>query len=182
MNKYDELTKNFDQFKSGLANTLLSAGYITGIIVGVIGLVILIIQLNYFYKIRQINRWPVYKDAGTIRDSYLEIASGGTTYSIFVVSSSSYTLYYRTRVAFTYEVNGKKYVSRQLSYYESWNSNPMYAKIESDIYVRGRKVNIRINPKNPSEAYITNKPYNQYLLTLIGIILTAIGLYVIYKS
>ena len=180
-NNYDKLSKSVDQFKDEITNTLLSAGYISGIILGIIGFTILLIQYGYYHKIRQINQWPVLTKGGTIKDSYMEISSGSTGYSIFVMSTSSYYLYYRTRVSFSYEINGKKYTSKQLSYYEPWSNNPMYAKLETDYYVPGRKVDIRVNPQNPSEAYIINQPYHQYAQLLIGIILTLIGVYVIYK-
>lgn len=181
MDEYTKITSSISKIESDLTNDLLSAGYITGLIVGIIGFVILLIEINTYYKIHSINKWPIIKNGGTIRDSYMESSSGSTTYSIFVISKSFYNLSYRTRASFTYKINDKIYISNKISYYEPWETNPMYAKIETDLLKKDSKVDIRVNPHNPNEAYIYNKPYDIYITLLIGIILSLIGVYVIYK-
>ena len=181
MEPYDKLSTSLGKLQSDVKTDLLSAGYFTGFIIGVIGLILLLIELNMINKIRQINTWPIIKNGGTIRDSYMENSSSNTNYSILVVSESYYSLIYRTRASFIYQINGKKNISNKISYYEPWESNPMIAKIENDTLKKGSTVNIRVNPKNVSEAYIYNKPYNRYVRLAIASILTLIGIYALVK-
>lgn len=182
MEQLTEYTKGISKVWTDIGKTLISAGFITGIILGIVGLVILIFIAVKYYNEHRISTWPIYHNIATISDSYMETATGSVTYSMFITSTSIYELYYRTRVSFVYEIGGKKYVGHQLSYFEPWNTNPMYAKNEIKQYKPGTKVNIRINPNNPAEAYIDNKPYANYKLLAIGLFLCIISLYVVYKS
>lgn len=180
MEEIEKITQSISGFKTGLYKALSSAGYLIGIILGIIGLVIIIIELDTFYSVQQIESWPIIKDGGTIIESYFENTTDYYGYSIFVVSQTFYGQYYRNRLAFSYEIDGKKYIGTQYSYYEPWHRNPMVAKIQNKNFKPGTKVDIRINPNNPGEAYIANKPYNNYVKLTAGIILAVIGIYTIY--
>lgn len=182
MERTGDVKKNISKLKTDLTKDLLSAGYIIGLIAGIIGFIILINELHTIYKINRIKSWPITKQGGTIRDSYMESASTSTNYSIFVISRSQSHITYRTRASFEYTVNGRTYVSDKVSYYEAWNTNPVVAKVQTDLLARGNKVDIRINPKNPAEAYIYNESFDSYGRLLFGIILTIIGIYVVVKS
>jgi hypothetical protein len=148
----------------------------------VIGITLIVMEAGVYWKIHEINRWPIVKDGGTVIDSYLETTYDYQTYSVFFVSEAYTTYYYRTRVAFRYQYGGKTYTSMTYSYYEPWDTNPMYARVEADRFTPGRKVNVRVNPSNPSEAYILNKPYNEYSVLLIGIFFAVIGIYTAYYN
>ncbi|XWV26958.1 hypothetical protein QJ857_gp0091 [Tupanvirus soda lake] len=182
MDQYTKITEGVSKLQSDLLKDILSFGYIVGVIFGIIGFSLLLIELGTLYKIYTISNWPVIKNGAIIRDSYMENTSGSTTYSIFLVAEAYYKLYYRTRASFAYKINGKTYVGDKISFNEPWDSNPITAKIESDILVKGAIVDIRVNPYDPSEAYIYNKPYNGYGRLLIGLVLSLIGVYVILKS
>lgn len=181
MDPYNKITSSINKLQSDLTNDLLSAGYVTGILLGIVGFVLLIIEISMFYKIHKINNWPIIRDGGTIRDSYMESTSGTTSYSIFVVSESYTNLYYRTRASFLYTINGKLYINNKISYYEPWESDPTIAKIENDTLSKGTKIDIRINPLDNSEAYIFNKSYSVGIRFYIAIILSIVGVYAIYK-
>jgi hypothetical protein len=182
MNEITKIDDSVNKVESNLTNALLSAGYIGGIFLGIIGFVLVIIELSMFYKVHEINGWPKLKNAGTIRDSYLENTTDETTYSAFFASEAFSDLYYRNRTSFFYQINGKNYLSTKYSYYEPWENNPMPAKIENDKYKPGVKTDIIVNPKDLSEAYIVNKPYVTYTKLALGIVLSCIGLYVLYKN
>ncbi len=181
MNEYTKITKGISKIQSDLLNDLLSFGYIAGIIIGVIGFVLLLIELGTIHKINSISKWPIIKNGGVIRDSYMENVSGYTTYSIILISNAYYRLFYRTRASFIYKINGKTYIGNNVSFNEPWDSNPMTAKVESDLLLKGSSVDIRVNPYDPSEAYIFNKPYKSYWLLISAIALSLIGVYIIYK-
>lgn len=182
MDPYDKISSSINKIQSDVKTDLLSAGYVVGIIIGIVGFIMLISQLLTIYKIRQIKKWPIKKKAGTIIDSYMENSSSNTTYSILIVSQGYYKLIYRTRASFTYNINGKTYISNSISYYEPWESNPIIAKTENLKLKQGQFVDIKVNPKNPSEAYIYNKPYDNYAKILFSAILVLIGLYIIFKT
>lgn len=180
----DELSKIISSLNKTIheiITALLSAGYIAGIILGIIGLILVIKEFSTFYKIHTIERWPILKQAGTIRNSYVEHTTNNHNYSLLFVSETYYNLYYRNRVSFSYQIAGKNYLSMNASYYEPWDENPMVARIEYDVFKLGSKVDIRVNPDDPSEAYILNKPYNSYTSLVVGSILAIIGIYVLYK-
>ncbi|XWV25620.1 putative ORFan [Tupanvirus deep ocean] len=182
MDQYTKLSAGVSKLQSDLLKDILSFGFMVGVIIGIIGFALLLIELGTLYKIYTIDKWPVIKNGAIIRDSYMENTSGSTTYSIFVVSEAYYNLYYRTRASFVYKINGKTYVGNKISFNEPWEANPMIAKIESDVLVKGAKVDIRVNPYDPSEAYIYNKSYRNYGLLFVGLVLSFIGIYVIIKS
>lgn len=181
MDEYTKITSSLDKLKKDLSNDLLSAGFITGIILGIIGFIILIRELGMFLKIHSINKWPITKNGGTIINSKVENVTTSKTFSIFILSQTNYGVNYRNRTTFVYKVNGNWYVGTQLSFYEPWNDNPAESRLESIFYKPGSTVDIRINPKNAAEAYILNKPYVNYLPLLVGIILAAIGVYSIIR-
>ena len=161
---------------------LASAGYFVGIIVGIIGLVMIIIELYIFYKINKIDKWLKLKDAGIVIDSFLERTTRSVSYSLLFASQSFSYLYYRTRISFNYKIDGIIYTSNKFSYYEPWDSNPTIAEIENDIYKIGTVVDIIINPKNIREAYIVNKKYRNYTKLIIGMALLLIGIYSLWKN
>lgn len=183
METYHKITTSLNKFKDGLTATLISAGYIVGIIIGIIGLVLIILESYTFYKVNEINGWPIIKNGGTVIDSFMQapMPPNSTSFSIFVITYTTNGTAYRTRVAFNYKVNGKNYTSYKYSFYEPWSGNPMIAKAENDIYQKGVKVDIRVNPYNPAEAYISNKPYTTYSKLAIGIIFFLIGIYSFLK-
>lgn len=181
MNKSLGITESVSKLKTDLKNDLLSAGYITGIILGIIGFVLLILEVGTFYKIHEISKWPITKNGGIINDSYMETSSGSTTYSIVLISQSRGSLSYRTRASFNYVVNGKTYTSNKISYYEPWNSNPIEAKVQNDDLTKGNLVNVRINPGDPTEAYIYNFSYTLGMRFIISLILSVVGIYFIFK-
>ena len=176
------ISKDVKSFSSKLGEVFVSAGRVIGIILMILGLIIVAYQLYMFYKIYQINRWPVIKDGGTVVDSYMETSNNNVTYGILVASSTFYELFYRTRVSFDYEIDGKKYHNVKLSFYEPWNNNPMIAKNESDNYQPGKTVDIIVNPKKYAEAYIINKPYHTYAILAIGVVFILLGVYIFYKT
>ena len=181
MDQYQDISGKITKLQSDLTKDLLAFGYVVGIILAIIGLTMLMIEISTIRKINQIKRWPILRRAGTIRDSYMETITGATTYSIVIVSEAYYNLNYRTSASFTYRINGKTYISNKISYYEPWQNNPIIAKVENDILTKGSTVDIRVNPNDPSEAYIFNKPYDSYFKLILAIILSVIGLYFVYK-
>jgi hypothetical protein len=182
MENITSISSNVKSFSSKIGDALVSTGKVVGLILIGIGLIIFIYQLHMFFKIYQINHWPVIKNGGKITDAYMENSNNNVTYSVLVASSTFYELFYRTRVAFSYELDGKTYNSIKLSYYEPWNNNPMIAKNELDQYKKDETVDIIVNPKNYAEAYIINKPYRTYQIMAIGIALMLIGAYIFYKT
>lgn len=182
MDTVGQIGERLNTTLSNVGKAFASAGYIVGIIITIIGLILLVGEFIKSVKVATINHWPIIKNGGIIKDTYLETSSGYISYSIFFVSSSYYEPYYRTRVSFMYQNNGQTYTSNKLSYYEPWQTNPMYAKVQSDIYKPGNRVDIRINPRNSSEAYIENKFFLNYYNLFIGLLLSIIGLYIAYKS
>ena len=180
MESTTKITTSLGKIKTDIKDILLSAGFNTGIALWILGIILVAIEIYFFHRIDSVTSWPVTQNGGTITDSYMEETTNSKTYSTLVVSRTYYDLAYRTRVSFSYTVNGKLYNSTKLSYYEPWNDNPIEAKDELDFYQKGTKVNIRINPKNPAEAYILNRPYDNYNTLIVGTILILIGLYVLF--
>lgn len=181
MDEYTKISNSFSKLKDDLTGDLLSAGYLTGIILGIIGFVILIKEVGTFYKINQISKWPIVEKGALVIDSYMENISSSRTYSILVMSQTDYSINYRNRVSFIYKVKSQFYIGSQLSYNEPWDPNPVHSRLENTTYKKGSKVDVRINPNNPSEAYILNKPYVNYLPAVIGLLLSIIGIYSIIK-
>ncbi len=182
MDKITEFNKSFNKFKTNLGNVFIGAGFIVGLIMTTIGLTLLIYQLYIYFKVNKINHWPVLKNIGTVENSYMETMTNSTSYSGVLASTAYFTTYYRTRVSFQYTTNDRVYFSHKSSYFEPWTTNPIDAKDETDKYKPGVKVDVRVNPNNPAEAYIENKEYAEYIKTGIGIGLFVIGLYIIYHT
>lgn len=181
MENYTKVTHGLSKLQSDIINDLISIGYLAGLIIGIFGFVLFLIELGVIYKIRSIDRWPVYPKSAVIYDSYMQNTYNTTTYSIVVMSTALNNVYYRTRASFIYKVNGQTYIGNRMSYNEPWESNPIIAKSENDLLSRGAKVDIMINPNDPQEAYIYNKPYDSHWKLLVGFILTLIGIYIILK-
>ena len=177
MDQYNKISEGLSKIQSDVTKDLISVGYIVGIIIGVIGFVFLVTDIITLAKIRQIKNWAIIKNGATIIDSYMENTSSSTTYSILVISETHSNLLYRTRASFAYKIDNKSYLSNKVSYYEPWESNPAIAKVETDKLKKGNKVDVRVNPKNPSEAYIYNKTYNKYMRIMFCILLILIGIY-----
>ncbi len=182
MEQYTQFTESVNDFHKKSLDLLLSAGYLVGLFFLVTGFYIFITEANRFYKISQINSWPITKNAGQITNSHMETTISSSSYNSFFYKSTTYDLLYRTRVAFNYTVDGTEHHSDKLSYYEPWDSNPMSAKEENSFLKPGTIVNIIVNPKNSAEAYITNKHYNNYVRIIYGFLLFSIGLFIVLKS
>lgn len=177
---FDQI-RNFSHKFSNFQYDILSTKIVIGIILIIIGLVILIIELHKIYKIREINNWPKL-ETGTIVDNYLESSSQAIFFSIIFAANTRNIVNYRNRVAFTYEVAGIKYLGYKNSYFESWDTNPMLAKLEDNLYKPNQKVSVYVNPKNPMEAYLTNKAYNNYTVLAFSIAIFLIGSYILYRG
>jgi len=165
-----------------IKKTLASTEYLLGILLIIIGLVIIGIGLYHLAKIRLIEKWPIYRKAATILNSRLETRTVYTNYSVFFFSEGKYSLQYRVNVIFTYNWNKKVYIGTKLSYNIPWTSNLILATLEKNYYQKGKKVDLRINPKNPSEAYLTNKKSNIDWFLLIGFLILILGLYIAYLT
>lgn len=179
MEELKKVGDNLRDIKSNFWSLIASAGYITGIILAIIGCVYIFTEIHQIWKVNRIGHWPVIKNAGVILSSNLEDKSGLTNYSAVVISNTVEKNYFRARVAFSYTYNGKTYNSVRVSYLEPWTQNSMVAKLENSFYTVGKVVDVLVNPNDPSEAYLINKPYVDYDNLLIGIILAVIGFYIV---
>lgn len=182
MEELSTVQRTLGKIRSDLSTDLITAGYSFAIILGIVGVVLSILEIHIFYKIRSIHSWPVLKGYGTILGTEIEATSTSNSYSIFVVSRTTTSLLYRNRVAFSYVIGNTRYVSNRASYYEPWENNPMISKLENDLFKVGSKVDIMINPKKPAEAYLLNKKYHSYSLLAVGLLLVLISIYSIYKN
>lgn len=179
-NEYQKASQALVKLKSDIGDNLKSLGFFIGIIILIVGFILLCTELYTIYKIHAINSWPIIPDAGTIVDSYMENSSMSTSYNVIVTSSTQYTPFYRTTAAFIYRVADNFYLGERSSFNEPWQANAVVSKIENNLLQTGRKVSLRINPKNPSEAYIFNKPYDRYYRFAFALFLFLIGLYIIF--
>lgn len=182
MDKITELQQKVASFGKRIADVFISAGYITGLILGIIGLILVLIELNKFYKISQINNWPVLKSGATIIDNHFETYNTSDNLNLVIYNNSSSYNYYRTRFLFKYKINGDDYVGTRYSYYEPWTDNPVIAKSIEQSFKIGSKVNVVINPTKPSEAYIFNHPYDNFNRLVIGFALVIVGFYTLQRA
>ena len=181
-NDLQRLAESIRRVKDGILDLLLSAGFVTGIVLFIIGLVFAIIEIGQFYKVYKIKSWPTFKNAGTIVGSYLETKSEQESYINIVLSNYSAVIYYRARFAFTYTINGVEYISYKYSYHEPWEINPMVPKYDIDFFDVGKSVDIIVNPDNPAEAYLTNKSYNTVDPIAVGSMIMFLGLLIARRS
>lgn len=165
------VTNDLDNVKNKLKEALLSAGQLTGIIIVCTCIVVLVMELIKMKKIDSINQWPKQQVTGTIIGSHMETYTRPSSYSLIVFSSTYYTMFYRTRIAFEYTYKGHKYTSYRCTFNESWTTNPAEAKSYIEKYKVGDKVNVIINPDNPEEAYLFNKSYDSYSYLVLPIII-----------
>lgn len=179
--EYEKAIKGLEKIKKDISEDLKSLGFFIGIIILIIGFIFLTIELYMIYKIHVINSWPIIPNAGVIVDSYMETSSISSAYNIVVASSTQYVPYYRTGAAFVYRVGNNTYFADKVSYYEPWESNAIISRIENDLFQPGRSVNLRINPRDPSEAYILNKPYDRYYRFAFSLGLFLVGLYIVFS-
>lgn len=177
MDEYKNLTKGIHKLKSDIMNDLSSLGYLVGIIIGIIGLIFLIKELLIIIKVSQIKKWPIVKNAGIVLNSYIEQITNRTTYSIFILTKEYPQNQYRNRIIFAYKINNNWYIGKQVSFFEPWCTNPAESQLENKLFKIGTKLDIRINPNNPAEAYILNKEYTDYFELTVGIVLSVIGIY-----
>jgi len=63
MQDIEKIRKGIEKTKNEILKVLLSAGYLTGIVLIVIGLVLIFIEISTFYKIYEIDSWPILKGA-----------------------------------------------------------------------------------------------------------------------
>lgn len=182
MEDVQKINESFIKIRDEILKQLLSAGYVTGIIFIVIGLVLMMTEVLVFYKINVIDDWKVYRNAGKVIETYIETKSEIDGYGGFVLSNYSKILLYRTRIAFSYTINDIDYISYKYSYYEPWHNNPTITEFEQDSLKIGTVVDIIVNPDYPSEAYLTNKRYTHYDPIAIDIAIILIGAYIVYKS
>lgn len=182
MDEVKKINESITRVTNDLLKVLLSAEYITGLLLMVVGFVLLLSELGMFYKINEINGWEKHKDIGKIVETYSETKSESDGFSGLIWANSYRMLLYRTRIAFTYTINGKKYVSYKYSYHEPWYDNPTVPQYESHILKPGTVVDVMVNPIDPDEAYIVNKPYTQYDPVAIDIAIILAGVYIVYNS
>lgn len=182
MDELQKLTKNLATTKNKIWDVLLSAGYVSGIILMIIGIIKLSIELMQYYKIYSIKSYPILKKSGTIIASYMETKSFRDSYVEYILLEADAIMLYRTRIAFTYTINGKSYISYSYSYHEPWYENPMIPKHEMDMYKVGDKVDIIINPNDENEAYLVNKSNTYFDPTTISIVVILVGLKIVYSK
>lgn len=181
MDSYSRVSSGLTKLQHDIINDLISVSYVTGLILGIVGFVILLIEIGTMIKIRSIERWPVKKGGAIIYDSITETKTDANTFSLLVVSTSATTTSYRTRASFIYRVDDLFYLSTKLSYIEPWSNNPVISKSENDLIKPGTVVDVRINPNNPKEAFVYNHSYHPHWKLLIGAAFTLLGVYLIYK-
>ena len=182
MDKISEFQQNIKSFGTKITDVFISAGYITGLFLGIAGLVLVIIELTKFYKVNQISKWPISKNIATITDTYFETYNSTENMNFVVYNNSNSHSYYRTRILFKYNIRGEDYIGLRYSYYEPWSDNPISAKSIENSFKIGSEVDLYINPSNPSEAYIVNYPYNNFNQLVIGTMLLIIGIYTLISS
>ncbi|AYV85242.1 MAG: putative ORFan [Satyrvirus sp.] len=172
----------YSKVKKDVHKILTSMEYFIGIILIIIGIIFAFNEVKKFYKIYEINKWPILKNAGTIYLVRPERKSVRNGKNLIFLNYSDTVYYHRIRVAFVYEINNQKYISFNLAYYEPWYENSLMTTLEEMYYQIGNKVNIRVNPSNFSEAYILNKPYKQYQTIIASIILIIFGIILIHHA
>jgi len=182
MDEVKKLSKSFENVKDSFVQVLSSAGHLTGVILIITGAILIITELATFYKTQQIKKWNKYPGAGKVINTYVEQKSEMDGYGGFIFSNYSSVLLYRTRVAFTYVIDDVTHTSYQYSYFEPWYDNPTIPQDEKDTLPKGKVVDIYINPADPKEAYITNKPYTHLDPIAIGIAVVFSGIYIIKHS
>jgi hypothetical protein len=164
-----------NEFLDNFIIALLSIAYIIGIFFILSGIVMLAYEVYDYYNISKVSTWPVFKKGAVITISTVETAGYGYHLNLpFLSDVSAYDLY-RTRVAFDYTVNGVKYRSSKLSYYEPWSTDIIFVTIEDEYYQPGTIVDVIVNPDDPSEAYLINKSYGGYVYLLLAIVLLVVG-------
>jgi len=182
MDEVKKISESITRIKNEILGILVSAEYITGLVLIVVGFVLLLVEVGMFYKISAIDGWVKHKGIGRIVETYIETKSESDGYSGIVISNNVRILLYRARIGFVYTLNGKEYVSYKYSYYEPWYDNPLIPQYESHILKPGAIVDVMINPVDPDEAYIANKRYTKYDPIAIDIALILAGAYIIYNS
>lgn len=178
----EKLSASVKRIKDGAIQLLLSAGYVTGVVLLVIGLTFMIIEIGEFYKVSTIKNWPVLKNAGTVVDSYLETKQESGSYINIILANYTPVTFYRPRFSFTYRINDVDYISYDYSYHEPWEVNPMIPKYDINYFKKGSHVDIIVNPNNPAEAYMVNKPYNSADPIAIGTMIALVGLLIMTRS
>jgi len=178
----EKLTASIKHLKTGATDLLLSAGYITGVVLLTIGIILMGIEIGEFYKVSTIKSWPVLKGAGKITDAYLETKHEQHSYLNIVLSNYVPVAFYRAQFSFVYKINDVDYISYKYSYYEPWDVNPMIPRYDISYFKPGSTVDIIVNPNNPNEAYLTNKPYNTADPMAIGAMLTLLGLLITRRT
>jgi len=182
MEDVQKINESLKRIKDEILKVLLSAGYVTGVVLIIIGFVMMITEISIFYKINAIDNWTRHKGVGKIIATHIETKSEIDGYGGFILSNYTRILLYRTRIAFTYTVNDIEYISYKYSYFEPWHDNPTIAEFENNILQKGVNVDVIINPDDPSEAYITNKKYTHLDPIAIDIAIILAGMYVVHHS
>lgn len=167
--------------KKTVGDEVASIGYLAGIIIGVLGMYLVISELQIMRKVAQVKKWPFLKQGGIVIDAASQTAVNTTSYGLVIVNHAYQEPNYRARVSFAYKINGITHISNKLSYNEAWESNPLVAANEMKLYTPGTLVDIYVNPHNFAEAYIENKEYHVYDRLLFGAVLALVGLYVLIK-
>lgn len=168
-----------DEVQQGVKDSILSLSQIIILFFGVIGLVILLLQLHIIWRINRVATWPITKLGGTVVASYVEDRTVNTSYSVILLSQGYSAQAYRCRASFLYKVNGQEYLSNRISYYESWSDNPMVAYSEKAYLHDGRKIDIYVNPDNPREAYAFNKHYDDIFRLGVSGFLASLAIYAV---
>jgi hypothetical protein len=172
---YSKTIEGVDVLQKQTKSLASSIGGIVVIFLGILGLVYMITELYTLWKIHEISKWPIIHEGGQIINVVAETSTETSNYSLILLGKSQTEYFYRTRASFIYMVGNTHYISNRITYDESWSNNPAIPDLERTILKPGARVDIRVNPKNPQEAYIFNKPYQSYGTLIISIVLTVIG-------
>ncbi|MEM3061956.1 MAG: DUF3592 domain-containing protein [Nitrososphaerota archaeon] len=146
----------------------------------VIGLIWLVISIWYNWKVVEIRQWP--KTNAIVVKALVEPKNGGSRTLVdprFLVSDNP-SAKYVPRVLYRYSVNGKEYQSDNVVYGGGTYGFHNVKVLMGNILV-GSTIQIRYNPRNPSESYIYGGAHN-YCGIIMGLVLLLIAFLVCYYS
>lgn len=175
MDPYNKAISGIKEVQGSVQHAVSSLGVYIIIVLGTIGLIILLVELYSIYKIYQIEKWPIKNEGAAIVNTVIENSTVSNNISLIIASQSYDTKYYRARTSFTYEVDGQIYLSNRLTYNEGWDENPSFVELQKNLLRPGARVDVRINPNDPSEAYLFNFPYTSFNSLSSGLVLSIIG-------
>ncbi|MEM0353985.1 MAG: DUF3592 domain-containing protein [Thermoplasmata archaeon] len=148
------------------------------LILVIIALVWLVLSIWYNWKVTNIRHWP--KTNAMVVKAFVEPKNGGSRTLIdprFLVSIDPSTKYV-PRVLYRYFVDGKEYQSDNVVYGGGEYGFHNIKVLMGNIFV-GSTIQIRYNPRNPSESYIYCGGHN-YCGIIMSIVLLLIAFLVCY--